>query len=130
MQVLRTYSIRLIFGWVILFLGMATAQAGNGGGGGGSQVKALAVLDGSQHQIQLDYTITVVDSSFFDPSLSGLLTNKSYTVQNAVTVMINEASTLYMHSQWSATLKLFSFASQKSYPEKLLSGESSGLRRK
>jgi len=106
MRALRTYSIRLFFGWAILFFGMSTAQARNDGGGG-SQVKAVAVLDGSQHQIQPDSTITVVDSSFFDPSLSGLLTNKSYTVQNAVTVMINEASPLYMHSQWTATLKLF-----------------------
>src|SRR6185437_8786127 len=105
MRALRTYCIRLFFGWVILFFGMANVQAGNGGGG--SQVKAVAVLDGSQHQIQPDSTITVVDSSFFDPTLSGLLTNKSYTVQNAVTVMINEASPLYMHSQWTATLKLF-----------------------
>ena len=106
MQVLRTYSTRLIFGWAILFLGMATAKAGNGGGGGASQVIALGVLDGSQHQIQLDSSVTVVDSSFFDPTLSGLLINKSYTVQNAITVMINEASTLYMHTQWTATLKL------------------------
>ncbi|HWB93838.1 MAG TPA: RHS repeat-associated core domain-containing protein [Puia sp.] len=92
---------------MILFLGVATAKAGNGGSGGGSQVQAVAVLDGSQHQIQPDSTITVVDSSFFDPTLSGLLVNKSYTVQNSVTVMINESSTRYMHTHWTATLKLF-----------------------
>ncbi len=115
MQVLRTYCTRLFFGWTMLFLGMATAQAGNGGNGndggnanngGGSQVKALGVLDGSQHQIQPDSSTTVVDSSFFDPTLAGLLNNKSYTVQNSVTVMINEASTLYMHSHWTANIKL------------------------
>ncbi|HVU99126.1 MAG TPA: RHS repeat-associated core domain-containing protein [Puia sp.] len=105
MQVLRTYITRLVFGCTLLFLGMATVQAGNGDGDGGGQVKALAVLDGSLHQIKPDSSATVVDSSFFDPSLSGML-NKGYVVQNAVTVSINEALPRYLHTHWTATVKL------------------------
>ncbi|WP_431212107.1 hypothetical protein ACQ86N_41175 [Puia sp. P3] len=74
-------------------------------GGGGGQVKALAVLDGSRHQIQKDSTITVQDSAFYNPAYAGLLSS-SYTVQNQVTVMINEASTRYMPSKFSVTVKL------------------------
>jgi RHS repeat-associated protein len=84
---------------------LMSVTASLAGGGGGGQVRALAVLDGSKHQIQKDSSVTVEDSAFFNPAYAGQL-NKSYSVQNAVTLMINEASTLYMRTKFSATVRL------------------------
>ena len=72
---------------------------------GGGQVKAIAVLDGSLHQIQKDSSVTVEDSAFFNPSYTGDL-DTSYSVQNRVTLMINEATNLYLRTAFSVTVKL------------------------
>jgi len=91
---------------------MLTATTGvrAGTGGGGGQVKALAVLDGSLHQIRPDSIAIVEDSTFFNPANAGLL-DSSYAVQNQVTLMINEASTLYLRTPFSVTVKLLIFYS-------------------
>ncbi len=104
MQPLRKYSLRFLIG----FIGILTATTGvraDTGGGGGGQVKALAVLDGSLHQIQPDSIAIVEDSTFFNPANAGML-DSSYAVQNQVTLMINEASTLYLRTPFSVTVKL------------------------
>ena len=78
-----------------------STRAGNGGG----QVKAIAVLDGSLHQIKVDSSRTVLDSVFFNPAYTNNI-DSSYSVQNEVTLMINEASTLYLRSAFSVTVRL------------------------
>ncbi len=84
-------------------LGIATTCTAQGGGGG--QVRALAVLDGSLHQIRPDSSVTVADSTFFDPANAGKL-DTSYGVQDQVTLMINEASTLFLRTPFNVTVKL------------------------
>jgi len=101
MRLLRKYSIRYFIGLVGLLLCAGGARAQSPGG----QVKALAVLDGSLHQILVDSTSTVEDSTFFDPANAGKL-DSSYAVQDQVTLMINEASTLYFRTPFSVTVKL------------------------
>src|ERR1700744_3113395 len=97
---LRTYPIRRLLLLTGILLSIATACVAQGGGGG--QVKALAVLNGSLHQIQPDSSITVEDSTFFDPANAGKL-DTSYGVQDQVTLMINEASTLYLRTAFNVT---------------------------
>ncbi|HWK02986.1 MAG TPA: RHS repeat-associated core domain-containing protein [Puia sp.] len=78
-----------------------SARAGNGGG----QVKAIATLDGSLHQIKIDSSRTVEDSVFFNPAFAGNI-DSSYSVQNEVTLMINEASSLYLRSPFTVKVRL------------------------
>jgi len=100
MQRLQTYS-----KWLLLLIGLffqaADARAGNGGG----QIRALAVLDGSRHQIKVDSSRTVQDSAFFNPANIGSL-DTGYAVQNQVTLMINEASGLYLRTAFAVTVRL------------------------
>ena len=103
MQPLRKYCLRFFIGFIGLLTATTGVRAGTGGGGG--QVKALAVLDGSLHQIRPDSTAIVEDSTFFNPANAGRL-DSSYAVQNQVTLMINEASTLYLRTSFSVTVKL------------------------
>ena len=97
----RTYSKRWILLLGALLLIVTSSRAGNGGG----QVKAIAILDGSQHQIGVDSFRTVEDSTFFNPSYASAL-DTSYSVQNQVTVLINEGSMLYLRSAFSVYVKL------------------------
>ena len=98
---LRTYSKYWIFLLLGLFLATTYTRAGDGGG----VVKAMAVLDGSLHQIGVDSSRTVQDSAFFNPAYIGNL-DTAYSVQNVVTVKINEASTVYLHSAFNVTVRL------------------------
>src|SRR3979409_312851 len=99
MQMLRKYSNRWMLLIISIFFITFSAQAGNGGG----QVKAMAGLDGSRHPIRVDSSRTVEDSTFFDPAYTNNI-DPSYSVQNEVTLMINEASTLYLRSSFSVTV--------------------------
>src|ERR1700755_3209141 len=101
MQMLRTYSKYWIFFLAGLLVTMGHARAGDGGG----VVKAMAVLDGSLHQISVDSSRTVQDSAFFNPAYIGNL-DTAYSVQNIVTVKINEASTVYLHNAFAVTVGL------------------------
>ena len=100
MQLLRKYSSRYLVPIIGLFLGILPAHAQNGG-----QVTALGILDGSIHQIQPDSSVTVMDSAFFNPANAGKI-DSTYGVQNQVTLMINEASTLYFRTAFSVTVVL------------------------
>ena len=98
---LRTYSKYWMFFLLGSFLSITGARAGDGGG----IVKAMAVLDGSLHQIGVDSSRTVQDSAFFNPAYIGNL-DTAYSVQNIVTVKINEASTVYLRSAFNVTVRL------------------------
>jgi len=100
---LRKYRVSCFVLVTLVLLGISTACLGQGGVGG--QVRALAVLDGSLHQIKADSSTTVEDSTFFDPANSGKL-DTSYGVQDQVTLMINEASTLFLRTPFLVTVKL------------------------
>src|ERR1700753_583073 len=104
MQRLQKYK-RWLFSLVCLVMLIPTAYAG----GGGRQVRAMAVLDGSQHQIAVDSSRTVQDSTFYNPANLGNI-DTSYSVQNQVSVMINEASTLYLRTAFSVTIRLRIYA--------------------
>jgi hypothetical protein len=101
MQMLRINSRRWIFLIMGLFIGMNAVRATDGGG----VVRAMAVLDGSHHQISVDSSRTVEDSAFFNPSYVSNL-DTAYTVQNIVTVKINEGSLVYLRSAFTATVRL------------------------
>jgi RHS repeat-associated protein len=77
----------------------AFAFAGDGGG-----IVARAVLDGSKHQLQKDSSGTVEDSAFFNAS--GMNVDTGYSVQNVITLKINESSPLYLRTAFTATVKL------------------------
>jgi len=106
-----------IYPWIFLGIailgGAASARAGSPRGipfhdrqqSGGGGVVAKAVLDGSLHQIKVDSSVTVEDSTFYNPSYTGQL-DTSYTVQDVVTLKINEASTLYLRSAFTLTAQL------------------------
>jgi RHS repeat-associated protein len=79
---------------------MAIARAGDGGGG----VVARAVLDGSKSQVHKDSTVTVEDSAFFNATAIGVDTG--YSVQNVITLKINEASPIYMRTAFTAHVTL------------------------
>jgi hypothetical protein len=100
MRLLRNHSCRIFIAIVSLFAGRASALAQNGG-----QVTALGVLDGSLYQIRPDSSVTVQDTAFFDPANAGKI-DSTYGVQNQVTLMINEASTLYFRTAFSVTVTL------------------------
>ena len=102
--------------WILLltnliFLSSGTfASPGNPGlpdcsGPGNGGIVASTVLDGSLHQIAKDSSRSVVDSAFFNPANSNNL-DTTYTVQNQVTLMINEASTLYLRSAFTVNVQL------------------------
>ena len=65
----------------------------------------LQILDGSRNQISKDSTTTVQDSIFFDPTYNTKLI-KPYPVLNWITFRINETSTKYLQSAFTATVRL------------------------
>ena len=98
---LRKYSNSWMLLFISIFMLSFSARAGNGGG----QVKAIAILDGSLHQIKVDSSRTVEDSAFFNPAFAGNI-DSAYSVQNQVTLMINEASSLYLRSAFTVKVRL------------------------
>ena len=88
---------------IVLLIGMicttAVVHAGDGGG-----IVARAILDGSKNQVRTDSSRTLQDSAFFNASANGVDTG--YSVQNVVTLKINEASTLYLRTAFTATVRL------------------------
>src|SRR2546430_489040 len=74
--------------------------AGDGGG-----IVARAILDGSKHQIRPDSSRTVEDTAFFNANTSTLDT--AYSVQNLITLKINEASPLYLRTAFKATVHVW-----------------------
>src|SRR5215208_5783637 len=96
MQSHSLYRILLLIG---LICTAALAYAGDGGG-----IVARAVLDGSKHQLQKDSSGTVEDSAFFNAS--GMNVDTGYSVQNVITLKINESSPLYLRTAFTATVKL------------------------
>jgi len=104
MQMLRKYSKRWTLMFIAIVLMAPVAKAGKGGPGGPA-VRAMAVLDGSQHQIKVDSSRTVEDSAFFNPSYIGDI-DSSYTVQNVVSLGINEASSIYLRTAFTVTVRL------------------------
>ena len=94
---------KLKFLRMILVTGLAIlSQAAFAGSGG---VVATSTLDGSQHQIMTDSMRTVIDSAFFNPAYTSDL-DTSYSVQNIVTLMINESSPLYLRTPFTITVRL------------------------
>ncbi len=96
MQTHSFYRILLLIGFICL---AAIARAGDGGG-----VVAKAILDGSKHQVHKDSTVTVEDSAFFNAAAIGVDTG--YSVQNVITLKINEASNVYMQTAFQVNVKL------------------------
>ena len=72
---------------------------------GGTGITARSVLDGSLHQLMVDSSVTVEDSAFFNTTYIGNL-DTPYTVQNQVTLSINESSPVYLRDTFSVSLKL------------------------
>jgi RHS repeat-associated protein len=100
MQVMRkltVYLASLLIGHLAL---MQPAKAGNGG-----SIVAKAVLDGGQQQIKVDSTRTVEDTAFFNPANAGIL-DTGYLVHNLVTLKINEATSLYLRSAFTVTVRM------------------------
>ncbi|THU34986.1 RHS repeat-associated core domain-containing protein [Niastella caeni] len=88
---------------IVLLLGLICTtpfvHAGDGGG-----VVASAILDGSKQQVRTDSSRTIQDSAFFNASANGVDTG--YSVQNVITLKINEASPLYLRTPFTATVQL------------------------
>jgi RHS repeat-associated protein len=101
MQRLQTYCNK----WLLLLIGLLFIIPASRAGNGGGQIKAIAVLDGSRNQIKIDSSRTVEDSAFFNPANIGSL-DTGYAVQNQVTLMINEASALYLRTAFSVTVRM------------------------
>jgi hypothetical protein len=97
MQAHSLYRILLLIGFICT---AAIARAGDGGGG----VVARAILDGSKNQVHKDSTVTVEDSAFFNAAAIGVDTG--YSVQNVITLKINEASNVYMRTAFQVKVKL------------------------
>jgi RHS repeat-associated protein len=100
MQPKRKYGTRFIILFVSFLALCSSSFAQNGG-----QITALGILDGSIHQISPDSSVTVQDTAFFNPANLGKI-DSTYGVQNVVTLMINEASTLYFRTAFSVTVTL------------------------
>jgi hypothetical protein len=81
---------------IFSFIGIHSASAQSSGG----TISAKAVLDGSLHQISADSSVMVQDSAFFNAANNGNL-DTPYAVQNIITLMINEASSVYLHDTFS-----------------------------
>jgi RHS repeat-associated protein len=96
MQTHSFYRILLLIGFICT---VAIARAGDGGG-----VVAKAILDGSKNQLRKDSTVTVEDSAFFNAAAIGVDTG--YSVQNVITLKINEASNIYMRTAFQVKVKL------------------------
>lgn len=96
---MQTQSFYRILFFIGFFCMAAIARAGDGGG-----VVARAVLDGSKNQVHKDSTITVEDSAFFNAAAIGVDTG--YSVQNVITLKINEASNVYMRTAFEVKVKL------------------------
>src|SRR4051812_47449581 len=97
MQTHSFYRIVLLIGFIC---SVAVARAGDGGGG----VVARAILDGSKNQVHADSSRTVEDSAFFNAAAFGVDTG--YSVQNVITLKINEASPRYLRTAFTATVML------------------------
>jgi RHS repeat-associated protein len=96
MQTHSFYRILLLIGFICT---ATIARAGDGGG-----VVARAILDGSKNQVHKDSSITVQDSAFFNAGAIGVDTG--YSVQNVITLKINEASNVYLRTAFQVTVKL------------------------
>jgi hypothetical protein len=96
---MQTHSFYRILFFIGFFCMAAIARAGDGGG-----VVARAILDGSRNQVHKDSTITVQDSAFFNAAAIGVDTG--YSVQNVITLKINEASNVYMRTAFEVKVKL------------------------
>lgn len=96
MQTHSFYRILLLIGFVCA---TAIVRAGDGGG-----IVARAILDGSKHQVKQDSSATVEDSAFFNASAIGVDTG--YSVQNVITLKINEASPLYLRTAFTVDVQL------------------------
>ncbi|WP_143774367.1 hypothetical protein, partial [Niastella vici] len=97
MQTHSFYRILLLIGFIC---SVAIARAGDGGGG----VVAKAILDGSKNQVRKDSSVTVEDSAFFNAAAIGVDTG--YSVQNVVTLKINEASNVYLRTAFTVKVSL------------------------
>jgi RHS repeat-associated protein len=97
MQTHSFFRILLLIGFIC---SVAIVRAGEGGGG----VVARAVLDGSKSQVHKDSTVSVEDSAFFNAAAIGVDTG--YSVQNVITLKINEASNVYMRTAFTARVRV------------------------
>jgi RHS repeat-associated protein len=97
---MQTHSFFRIVLLICFICSVAAARANDGGGG----VVARAVLDGSKRQVHKDSTVTVEDSAFFNAAAIGVDTG--YSVQNVITLKINEASPVYMRTAFTANVTL------------------------
>jgi len=100
MHTLRKLTLRLILLITTLTMVACTAMASTGGG-----ILVKAVLDGSLNQIKVDSSRTVVDSAFFNTAYIGDI-DTAYSVQNLVTLKINEASSVFLHDTFSVTVQM------------------------
>ena len=96
---MRTLRPFVLYSILILLVSLPAATRAQTGGGG---VVAKTVLDGSLHQIQPDSMRTVQDSAFFNMTTA----DTNYTVQNMVTLMINEGSNVFLRDSFSVTVVL------------------------
>lgn len=101
MQFFCRPQLYLITVLIISVIGIHSASAQSSGG----TISAKAVLDGSLHQISADSSVMVQDSAFFNAANNGNL-DTPYAVQNIITLMINEASSVYLHDTFSVSVAL------------------------
>jgi RHS repeat-associated protein len=92
-------SLYRIIALIALICTAAVVHAGDGGG-----IVARAVLDGSKHQLAKDSSVTVEDSAFYNAAAIGVDTG--YSVQNVITLKINEASNVYLRTAFTAKVRL------------------------
>ncbi|WP_133053922.1 DUF6443 domain-containing protein, partial [Niastella yeongjuensis] len=96
MHIPRLYRIVVLIG---LICTAAIVHAGDGGG-----IVARAILDGSKRQLVKDSSVTVEDSAFYNAAAIGVDTG--YSVQNVITLKINEASNVYLRTAFTAKVRL------------------------
>ena len=99
---MRTLRPFVFYPILILLVALPAALRAQTGGG---SVVAKTVLDGSLHQIQPDSSRTVVDSAFFT-YLPLHTVDTNYTVQNMVTLKINEASNVFLRDSFTVTVMM------------------------
>ena len=87
---------------VVLIAVICTSAIVHAGDGG--VIVARAILDGSKHQLVKDSSVTVEDSAFYNAAAIGVDTG--YSVQNIITLKINEASNVYLHTAFTAKVRM------------------------
>src|SRR5689334_15137762 len=102
MQTHSFYRILMLIGFLCTVAVVPRARGGTGDGGG---VVARAILDGSKNQVHADSSRTVEDSAFFNATTIGNL-DTGYSVQNIITLKINEASPVYLRTAFTVTAQL------------------------